>query len=158
MDQESIIQYIAATFAGIEMLRPDEGPGAGDSFIYYDPQGERDFSHRQPFATIVTKDYGEFDNTSKLDRPGVYRLNISLSRERFQELLGFPPNQLDAKRADYDFAAPDQLLPHPIYGVQSWVSILNPSQETFDATVKPLLAEAYNLAAQRYASKQAPQG
>ena len=69
MDQEAIIQYITDTFTGVEVLRPTDGPGAGDTFIFYDPQHNLDPTHRMPFATIVTKDYGDFDNTSHLDRP-----------------------------------------------------------------------------------------
>ena len=33
MDQETIVQYIADTFAGVEVLRPDDGPGAGDGCL-----------------------------------------------------------------------------------------------------------------------------
>jgi hypothetical protein len=153
MDQDAIIQYITGTFAGIDLLRPTEGPGAGDTFIYYDPQRNRDPSHSQPFATIVTKDYGEFDNLSQLDRPGVFRLNIGVGRDAFRALLGYPPTEASAKSADYDFAALDQIMPHPVYAPQSWVCVLNPSAETFEA-VKPLLAEAYANDARRHTSRQ----
>ncbi len=152
MDQETIIQYITETFAEVEALRPTDGPGAGDSFFYYDPAHTRDFSSRQPFATIVVKDYGDFDNTSQLDRPDVYRLNINVSRETFQSLLGFAPNEAPAKSGAYDFAALDRLMPHPIYAPQSWVCVLNPSAEAFEV-VKPLLAEAYTRDVARYGRK-----
>ena len=32
---------------------------------------------RHPFAAIVTKDYPGFGTSSKLDRPGVFRLSLS---------------------------------------------------------------------------------
>src|SRR5699024_2965851 len=80
MDQDAIIQYITDTFTSIEILRPIDGLGAGDTFIYYDPERNIDPSRRLPFATIVTKDYGDFDNTSQLYRPDVFRLNIGVSR------------------------------------------------------------------------------
>lgn len=153
MDQEAIIQYVTDTFADVEMLRPTDGPGAGDTFIYYAPQHTYDPTRQLPFATIVTKDYGEFDNTSQLHRPGVFRLNISVGRDTFRAIIGHAPSEDSAKSADYDFAALDRLMPHPIYGQQSWVCVLNPSLETFE-TVKPLLAEAYSTAAARHASKQ----
>jgi hypothetical protein len=35
MDQEAIINYIAQTFSGLEIQRPDDGPGAGDTFIFF---------------------------------------------------------------------------------------------------------------------------
>lgn len=153
MDQDAIIHYMTGTFAGIEVLRPTDGPGAGDTFFIYDPQHDLDPKHQFPFATIVTKDYGDFDNTSHLDRPGVFRLNIGISRDTFRALFGYAPGEGSTENADYDFAALDRLMPHPVYAPQLFVCVLNPSPETFE-TVKPLLAEAYSIVAARYARKQ----
>jgi hypothetical protein len=154
MDQDAIIQYVIDTFAGIEVTRPTDGPGAGDTFFLYDPQRNLDPKHQFPFATIVTKDYGDFDNTSQLNRPGVFRFNIGVSRDTFGALFGAPPSAESATSTTYNFAALDQLMPHPVYAPQSWVCVLNPSPETFEA-VKPLLAEAYSIAATRHARRQA---
>jgi hypothetical protein len=85
-----------------------------------------------------------------LDRPNVFRLNIGVSRDTFQALFGHLPTE-DITET-YDFAAFDQVMPHPAYGRQSWVCILNPTPETFE-TVKPLLAEAYSRAAGQYARR-----
>lgn len=156
MDQDTIIQYITDTFTGLDILRPTDGPGGGDTFIYDDPERNIDPSRRLPFATIVTKDYGDFDNTSQLNRPGVFRLNIGVSRDTFRALFGFAPGEDLTESADYDFTAMDQLMPHPVYAPQSFVCVLNPSLETFEA-VKPLLAEAHSLAAARYAHRR-PEG
>jgi hypothetical protein len=153
MDQEAIIQYVTDTFPGVMVWRPADGPGTGDTFIYYDPQHDLDLTRNFPFATIVTKDYGDFDNTSNLNRPGVFRLNIGVSRDTFRAVVGYPPEEFGAKSDEYDFAALDRLMPHPVYAPQSWVCVLNPSPETFEA-VKPLLAEAYSRAASRHAGKQ----
>jgi hypothetical protein len=38
-------------------------------------------------------------------------------------------------------------MPHPVYAPQHWVSILNPSDATFDTVVKPLLDEAHERVA-----------
>jgi hypothetical protein len=54
----------------------------------------------------------------------------------------------------HDFTTVDKLLPHPVYGWMSWVSVLNPSAPTFEK-VKPLLAEAHALAAAKYAKRVA---
>lgn len=153
MDQEAIIQYITDTLDGTSLLRPTDGPGAGDTFIYYDPERNLDPARRMPFATIVTKDYGEFDNSSRLDRPGVFRLNIGVSRDTFRALFGYAPGEESPASEDYDFAALDTVMPHPVYAPQSWVCVLNPSPETFER-VKPLLADAYSRAAKSYASTQ----
>jgi hypothetical protein len=140
VDQDAILRYITDSFDGLDILRPDDGPGAGDTFFYYDPLRSIDPSKRLPFATIVTKNYGEFDSLSRLDRPDVFRLNIAVSRTTFFRLFGHPPTQQPT--IGYDFAALDRLMPHPIYASQSWLCVLNPSDATFE-TVKPLLAEAY---------------
>src|SRR5579859_6371414 len=38
VDQDAIIRYVTDTFTGVEVLRPPDGPGAGDTFFIYDPQ------------------------------------------------------------------------------------------------------------------------
>jgi hypothetical protein len=153
MDQDAIIQYVADTFVGVEIQRPTDGPGAGDTFMFYDPQRNIDPTRRLPFCTIVTKDYGDFDSSSNLNRPDVFRLNIGVSRDTFQALFGYLPNEARAHADDYDFAALDRLMPHPSYAQQSWVCVLNPSSETFEA-VKPLLDEAYAIVVKRHTNKQ----
>jgi hypothetical protein len=140
VDQDAIIEYVRDTCPGVNILRPTDGPGAGDTFFIYDPNGNLEPNQQIPFATIVTKDYGEFDNKSQLNRPGVFRLNIGLSRQTFRGLFESP--------SDFDFAALDQVMPHPVYAPQSWVSVLNPSAQTFE-TVKPFVAEAYASAVAR---------
>jgi hypothetical protein len=151
MDEVAIIDYVAATFAGVDVQRPDgtTGPAiaAGDTFFIYDPHRNLPPKHQQPFASIVTKDYGDFDKLSNLDRPGVYRLNVGVGKETYRRLLGAPP-LAGATVTGVDFAALDRLLPHPTYAAQGWVCVLNPSAATFE-TLKPLLAEAYALAAGR---------
>jgi Family of unknown function (DUF6194) len=100
-----------------------------------------DDSHWPNFATIVTTD--EHDDASNLSRPGIFRLNIgTLSRETFARLVGGADPQ--------DFTVLDQVLPHPVYAKPRWVSILNPSERSFEEIVKPLLAETHDrLATQR---------
>jgi hypothetical protein len=154
VDQDAIIQYVTDTFAGLDILRPADGPGAGDTFFYHDPERKIGPAHQLPFATIVTKDYGEFDNRSQLDRPGVYRLNIGVGREAFRALFGYAPGEEPPPGTEYDFAALDRLMPHPLYSTQSYVCVLNPSPATFES-VKPLLAEAYALVADRHARSHA---
>ncbi len=40
-------------------------------------------------------------------------------------------------------------MPHPVYGRQYWVCVINPSVATF-AALQPLIAEAYALAVAKY--------
>jgi hypothetical protein len=146
MDESAIIRHIADTFAGVDVNRPQPGEApdiaVGDTFFIYDPHRDLDANQRWPFATIVTKDYGDFDNASNLNRPDVFRLNVGVSKETFRRLFG--------QRDSHDFTALDRLMPHPVYGPQSWVCVLNPSAATFDAAVRPLLNEAYDIAVARY--------
>jgi hypothetical protein len=77
---------------------------------------------------------------------------MGISKDTFLSLFGSRPPSFGASSDDataYDFAALDQLLPHPVYGHIYWVCVLNPSTETFQS-LKPLLAEAYELAVGKY--------
>jgi hypothetical protein len=146
MDESAIRQYIIDSFSGAEVVVASKESGApevswGDTFFFHQPGGKVGPDHRFPFATIVTKDYENFDVASNLNRAGIFRLNIGVSRRTFRALFG----ESDAANPDYDFAALDRLMPHPVYGKMFWVSILNPGAETFEK-VKPLLTEAYSRA------------
>jgi hypothetical protein len=153
VDERTIIQYVRETFDGVDVVIGEEGIAAGDTFFIYDPDRNLEDKRRFPFATIVTKDYGDFDRASNLNRPGVFRLNVGISQGTFRSLFG--PHVSDAS-AEYDYSALDQLLPHPVYGSQAWMCVLNPSAATFES-VKPLLAEAYQLAVKRITSRNRAQ-
>jgi uncharacterized protein DUF6194 len=147
MDQAAITRFITTTLADVDAFVGSKQAGSpelawGDTFFIYDPDRTLEGAKRFPFATIVTKDYGDFDNASKLDRPGVFRLNIDVSKETYASLF-------DAS-SEHDFSVLDRLMPHPVYGRYHWVCVLNPSEATFE-TLKPLLHEAYDRAAKRYA-------
>jgi uncharacterized protein DUF6194 len=107
-----------------------------------------DDSHWPNFATIVTTDEHDVGNPSELARDGVFRLNIGVGRETFNRLVG--------SIIEPDYGALDTILPHPVYAKQRWIAILNPSRQTFDDVVKPLIAEAHaRLARQRRGSSTA---
>lgn len=149
MDQASITRYISTSFEGVDVVVASQENGApemawGDSFFIYDPNRDLEETRRFPFATIVTQDYGEFDNKSNLNRPGVFRLNIGVSKETFAKL--FDPS------VAHDFTTLDRLMPHPEYGPNHFLCVLNPSDATFEA-VKPLLREAYEIAVRRAAPR-----
>ena len=91
--------------------------------------------HWPNFATIVTTDEHDMGNPSDLARPDVFRLNIGVGKESFTRLAG--------SIAEPDYAALDAVIPHPVYARQRWIAILNPSRQSFDDVVKPLIAEAY---------------
>lgn len=134
---------------GALVLAPDESSGApeiawGDHFFYYAPDG-RIPERTQPYATVVTKDYPG-DALSRLDEPGRARLNVHVGRERFLELTGEDPRDEPAR--DWDYAADDVVLPHPVYRRQSWVSIVNPGERTTSLAID-LLRDAHEQARRR---------
>ena len=150
MDAASIIQYITDTFAGVNPV-----VGSGDTFFIYDPDRNLPPKRQMPFATLVTGD--NYDRASNLSRPSVFRLNIGVSKETYRSLFGpqpSPPGATGVVDTGHDFTALDQIMPHPVYAHLSWVCVLNPSEATFQA-VRPLLAEAYDLAVSRYAKRAA---
>lgn len=131
---ENIHRYILDTY-------PDTIVAAieGGTFYSCDP------ANFPNFATVVTSD--AFDEASNLSRPDAYRLNIGLSGETFQRLVG--------DEGEPDYTALDRLMPHPVYAKQHYVSILNPSVETFEDLIKPLLDEAHARTAAQYARREA---
>jgi hypothetical protein len=130
MNQTEIAQYIAETFKDVHVAT-----AGSNSFFFQDP--ERKF----PFATIVADD--SYDTFSNLNRDGVFRLNIGIGKQTFQQLLGL-------KRPErYDYTALDRIMPHPVYGNLYWICVLNPTVQNFER-IKPLLAEAYELSVKRY--------
>jgi len=151
MTEEEIIRFVAG-LPGVAVVTASEANGApavawGDSFFFYDPEGDTPADRRLPFATIVTQDYQGFDTASNLDRPGVFRLNVAVGRARFQELLDYPPDA-HADQAGIDYTALDRVLPHPVYATQGWVSILNPGEATGEMA-RSLLVDAHARAADR---------
>ena len=132
MDEPFITQYITDTFAEIQIEN-----NFGYTFFFYSTY------HTLPFATLISADY-EYDRVSNLDRPGVFRLNIGVSKPTFQSLFG--TGKIDV--STYDFTALDTIMPHPEYAAQSFLCVLSPSDATFQK-LRPLLTEAYELAVTR---------
>jgi len=137
MDETTIAKYITDTFAGVETAM-----NFGYTFFFYGPD------RKLPFATIASTN-NEYERISNLDRLGVFRLNVGVSKLTFQSL--FRTAKVDVSA--YDFTALDKIMPHPDYAAQSWVCVLNPSEATFNQ-VRALLAEAYDLAVRRHSKRQ----
>jgi hypothetical protein len=126
-DPEAITRTIRETWP-----ETDVAEAMGAAFFSLDPE-----KHWPNFATIVTTDEHDDGTPSQLSRPGVFRLNIGVGRATFERIA-------DPSGADPDYAAFDRLLPHPVYAKQLWISILNPSDATFQDVVVPLLTEAHD--------------
>lgn len=133
MNESTIAKYITQTFLDVEITT-----NLGYTFFFY--REERIHA----FATIASTG-NEYEQVSRLDRPGVYRLNIGVSRETFKSLFGAEKVNV----SDYNFTALDTILPHPDYSAQFFICVLSPSDATFEQ-VRPLLAEAYEIAIRKF--------
>ena len=151
MESAAILKYLTDTFEGLDVVT---APQTGDHFVFYDSRRDIPHDRRMPFVTLVHGD--SYDAVSNLSRAGVYRVNIGVTKATYRALFGpLPPFRKDGGTVDtgHDFAVLDQLLPHPVYAAMNWVCILSPSEESVEQTVKPLLHEAYALAAGRQAKR-----
>lgn len=124
----------------------------GERGIFYNPGGKL---KRGVYVLTVKEKDGENDRSSRLDREGVYRVNLGLRRETFRRLFGpLPQRPPKGGVVDMpcDFSGLDQLLPHPVYAWMGWVCALNPSRQTF-AELRPLILESYEYAKEKYAKR-----
>jgi hypothetical protein len=151
MTHEEVVELVTAKGGTIVVVASEDNGDPemawGDTFFFYDPDGVTVPEKRMPFATIVVNDYPGFDEASDLSRPGVFRVNVSVSRDTFEH---HSPDE----DTSIDYAALDRVIPHPVYAAQSWLSVLNPGPATEDA-VRALLSEAHSRARDRYDKRQA---
>ena len=133
MTQAEVEQFVA----GFNNVQRTEDFGYSFFFVGDD--------HRLPFVTPANSD-SDFDNVSKLNREGVFRVNIGVSRETFENLIAEPNLQA------IDYSGLNVFLPHPHYSRQYFVRMLNPSGKNVAAT-KKLIVEAHSIAAGRLQRK-----
>lgn len=132
------LSEIEAFVAGLENVQREESFGYRFFFVGDD--------HRLPFVTTLDADY-PYDNRSNLDREGVFRVNIGVSRETFRALVGgVGAEGVGAEGVDYSVL--NAFLPHPDYAAQHFICILNPAGENV-ARTQALIEEAHAIAAAR---------
>ena len=124
---------VEAFVSGLENVQRDENFGYSFFFVGDD--------HRLPFVTLANSD-NEFDNVSNLNREGVFRINIGVSKATFERLM------TEARSKPIDYAVLNVFLPHPHYARQHFVCILNPSGENAEIT-RRLIVEAHAIATAR---------
>jgi hypothetical protein len=130
MTQQQIETFIAA----LENVQREENMGYIFFFV-----GD---NHFVPFVSIAQKD-NEGDNVSKLDRGGIYRINIGVPKETFDSLFA----NISSEQT-IDYTTLDLFMPHPHYAKQFYICILNPSSKNEDL-VKKYILEAHGLAKRR---------
>ena len=137
MDQAEVEEFVAS----LDNVQREDNYGYAFFFVGDD--------HRRAFVTIANSD-NEYDSVSNLDREGVFRINIGVSRQTFNDLLA------DASAEDVDYSVLDVFLPHPDYARQNYLCILNPSEKNVEAT-RQLIVEAHRLAADRLSRRSSRQ-
>ena len=126
----------------IQLIRgafPDAVVATSDSAAFFSLNA----SHWPNFATVVWTDEHDMGTPSNLARDGVYRVNVDVDRETFQRLVG--------AQTVPDYAAFDRFVPHPVYAKQRWISVVNPSHETVQAVLMPLIRSGHDRLAARKA-------
>lgn len=144
MNQQTIRNFLSTYLdVIIQISQEDDGSPAiahGNTFIFHkNAKGE---AEKMSFVTIVEKDYPNFDEASNLNRENTFRLNINVGKQKFFELLGFNPTDFTDHTNAYDFSQIDTLFPHPVYGANGWVSIINPTENN-TSLIKTLLDYSY---------------
>lgn len=133
MNQEDVTAFVS----GLENVQQTENFGYTFFFIGDDQM--------VPFTTIAHTD-NEYETISNLSRAGVFRINIGVSRQTFNTLIG------EATSEPIDYTVLNTFLPHPDYAQQNFICILNPASANIERT-KQLITEAHTLALARYARK-----
>lgn len=133
MEQQIIEQYLIEKFPGV--VRVDNW---GYRFFLYAADD------KLPFITIATAD-SEYDSASNLNRDGIYRINIGVSKQTFDELI--------KRQTQWDYTALNVIFPHPVYAAQHYVCVINPEGPILKQTFQ-LIDEAYLIAKKRFEKRQ----
>ena len=121
----------------------------GESSLFFNPANSA--KHGSYFLTLKEKN-GANDNSSQLDREGVFRVSFGISKNSFQDMFGQTPARPGKGRhvsTGHDFTQLDALMPHPIYAWMNWVQVLNPSNQTW-TNIQDLVRESYRLSKTRF--------
>jgi hypothetical protein len=148
LEVKQILEYCSNNFLDTVLVE-----SWGEKGIFYNPN--RALKRGIYVLTIKDKD-GEHDKGSNLNREGIFRVNIGLRKSTFINMFGIIPARPaagDVVGMQYDFTALDTILPHPVYAWMGWISILNPSEQTFEQ-LKPLIQEAYKLAQEKFRKRK----
>ena len=147
MQPNEIVENIVGTFEGVIPKS-----SWGETSLFYNPG--KVLPNGVYFCTIKEKN-GDNDKSSNLDRDGVFRLSIGISKESYESKFGIRPKRPSKGSiidADHNFSELNILMPHPIYGWMSWVQVLNPKKETYNM-IFPLLTEAHSNAVFKFNKK-----
>ena len=148
MTPESVLKYCLDTLDGVIEVN-----SWGERGIFYNPGN---VLKRGVYVLTVKEKDGENDRASRLDREGMWRLNIGVRKSTFLSLFGeLPARPKKGGVVDmlFDFSAVDIVMPHPVYAWMGWICVLNPSAETVER-IKPLIQESYEYAKEKFRKRK----
>jgi hypothetical protein len=147
MATHELINQLQVKYKGLNLLHT-----YGEKSLFYNPDNL--LVKGVYFATIKEVD-GPNDKASNLNREGVFRLNLGITKQSYEKLFGTKPAR-PAKggivNTGHDFTELNVLTPHPIYAWLHWVAVLNPEAETLDVVFN-LFDESYKEVLKKYAIK-----
>jgi hypothetical protein len=147
MTSNQLIAQIRSKYCVLNLLNTN-----GEKTLFYNPDNL--LTKGIYFVTIKEAD-GQNDKASDLNREGVFRLNLGVTKTTYEKLFGPKPSR-PAKggivNTGHDFTKLNQLTPHPIYAWLHWVAILNPEGVALEQ-IWELLEESYQQALKKYAIK-----
>ncbi|MGF6848929.1 hypothetical protein QFZ51_004164 [Chitinophaga sp. W3I9] len=134
MSLQAIEQYITEQLPNVTKL-----DSFGYKFFFYETD------QVLPFVTIAASD-NEHDNKSNLDRDGIFRVNIGISKDAYNKLFS-------GTETGWDYTALNRFMPHPDYAAQHYICILNPGEDLLPQTIR-FIEEAHLIAKNRFDKKQ----
>lgn len=134
MSLQNIESYITESLENVQRLE-----SLGYSLFFYGND------HILPFVSIAKSD-NEYDGVSNLNRDGVFRVNIGVSKETLNRLFNDP-------KKEWDYTKLNSFMPHPHYSAQHFTCILNPVEEKLEETIT-FVSEAHLIAKKRYDKKK----
>lgn len=144
MNANGIITYCLEQFDGV-VLRESWG----ERGLFYNPNEQL---ARGVYVLTVKEKDGKNDRSSMLNRKDTFRVNVGLRKNTFIERFGYIPARPAAGefvKMDFDFAALDTIMPHPVYAWMGWVCVLNPTEATF-REFEVMIQESYEYAKEKY--------
>lgn len=125
----------------------------GEKGIFYNPGH---VLRRGVYVLTVKEKDGDNDRASNLNRAEAFRVNLGVRKTTFQRMFGKVPARPAAGcvvAMNFDFTVFDEIIPHPVYAWMGWISVLNPSEHTFNL-LKPLVQEAYEFSVEKFKKRK----
>ena len=142
MDPYSIILYCLDNFSNVDPVDSHDG-----TTIYFDRgEGKRSF-----FINIKEFDTPD-DNSSNLDRDGIFRITIRLSKKSYDDLFGTQANNKYVQSKGCDYKQVNKIMPHKTLSKEYYIICLSPSNDLFNSILKYLIADGYRESRRLYLS------